>query len=121
MLYIILRADGDFGPDFCFSGLEGDLEPELVVDGCLLCGVSGADDVVQVSEAGDERADAVGGEPTAGLVPGLGGGAVGLDLEGPSGDGLRVAAGVEDGLVAGELCVAVGDDGPGVGGGDVRS
>lgn len=26
MLYIVVRADGDFGPDFCFSGLEGDLE-----------------------------------------------------------------------------------------------
>ena len=44
----------------------------------------------------------------AGLVPGLGGvageggGAVGLDLAGPSGDGLRVATGVEGGLVAGE-------------------
>ena len=58
-----------------------------------------------------------------GLVPGLGGvagesgGAVGLDLAGPSGDGLRVGSGVEGGLVAGELCVAVGDDGPSVGGG----
>ena len=37
----------------------------------------------------------VGGEPAAGLVPGLGGvageggGAGGLDLAGPSGDGLR--------------------------------
>ena len=95
MLYIFLRADGHFGPDFCLSGLEGDLEPELVVDGCLLGGGGVADDVAQVSEAGDERADVVGGEPAAGLVPGLGGvageggGAVGLDLAGPSGDGLR--------------------------------
>jgi hypothetical protein len=126
MLCIFLRADGHFGPDFCVSGLEGDLEPELVVDGCLLGGGGVADEVAQVSEAGDEGADVVGGERPAGLVPGLGGvageggGAVGLDLAGPSGDGLRVAAGVEGGLVVGELCVAVGDDGPGVGGGDVR-
>jgi hypothetical protein len=121
--YIFLRADGHFGPDFCLSGLEGDLEPELVVDGCLL-GVGGvADDVAQVSEAGDKRADVVGGEPAAGLVPGLGGaageggGAVGLDLAGPSGDCLRVGSSVEGGLVTGELCVAVGDDRPGVGAG----
>jgi hypothetical protein len=30
MLSIFLRADDDFGPDFRFSGLEGDLEVELV-------------------------------------------------------------------------------------------
>jgi hypothetical protein len=83
------------------SGLEGDLEPELVVDGCLLGGGGVADDVAQVSEAGDERADVVGGEPAAGLVPGLGGvageggGAVGLDLAGPSGDSLWVGSSVE--------------------------
>jgi hypothetical protein len=59
MLYIVLRADGDFGPDFCFSGLEGDLEPELVVDGCLLGGPGFADDVAQVAECGDEGADVV--------------------------------------------------------------
>src|SRR6266536_2304276 len=93
MLYIVLRADGDFGPDFCFSGLEGDLEVELVVDGCLLGGPGVADDVAQVAE---------------------GGGALGFDLAGPFGDGLGVASGVESGLVAGEAGVAVGDGGPGV-------
>ncbi len=59
MLYIVLRADGHFGPDFCFSGLEGDLEPELVVDGCLLGGGGVADDIAQVAEGGDEGADVV--------------------------------------------------------------
>src|SRR6266536_2034911 len=119
MLYIVLRADGDFGPDFCFSGLEGDLEVELVVDGCLLGGPGVADDVAQVAEGGDEGADVVFGQP-AGLVAGLagvageGGGALGFDLAGPFGDGLGVGSGVESGLVAGEAGVAVGDGGPGV-------
>ena len=36
VLHGYLRADGDFDPDFRFSGLEGDLEIELVVAGCLL-------------------------------------------------------------------------------------
>src|ERR1022692_5244850 len=106
LLYIVLRADGDFGPDFCFSGLEGDLEVELVVDGCLLGGPGVADDVAQVAEGGDEGADVVVGEPAAGVAEGLGGvageggGAVGFDLAGPLGDGLGIGSGVEGGLVA---------------------
>jgi hypothetical protein len=89
-------------------GQVGDLEPELVIDGCLLGGPGAADDVAQVAEGGDEGADVVFGEPAAGLVAGLGGvarecgGALGLDLAGPLGDGLGVASGVESGLVAGE-------------------
>ena len=119
MLYIVLRADGDFGPDFCFSGLEGDLEVELVVDGCLLGGPGVADDVAQVAEGGDEGADVVFGEPAAGVAEGLGGvageggGALGFDLSSPFGDGLGVASGVESGLVAGKAGVAVGDGGLG--------
>jgi len=42
------------------------------------------------------------------------GGALGLDLPGPLGDGLRIGSGVEGGLVAGEPGVAVGDEGLGV-------
>jgi len=44
LLYIVLRADGDLGPDFVLSGLEGDPEPELIVDSCLFgrLGVAGA-------------------------------------------------------------------------------
>ena len=127
MLYMFIRAERYFGPDFCLSGLEGDLEPELIVDGCFLGGDGVVDDVAQVAEAGDERADVADGKPAAGVMPGLGGvagdggGAVGLDLAGPSGDCLRVGSCVEGGLVAGELCVALGDDGAGVGGGDARS
>jgi hypothetical protein len=68
MLYGVLRADGDFGSDFCFSGLEGDLEVELVVDGRLLGGPGFADDVAQVAEGGDEGADVVFGEPVAGAA-----------------------------------------------------
>src|SRR6266568_2133255 len=98
MLYIVLRADGDFGPDFCFSGLEGDLEFELVVDGCLLGGPSVADDVAQVAEG----ADVIFGEPAAGVAEGLGGvageggGALGFDLAGPFGDGAGEPVGRED-------------------------
>src|SRR6266536_4279270 len=120
MLYIVLRADGDFGPDFCFSGLEGDLEVELVVDGCLLGGPGVADDVAQVAEGGDEGADVVFAEPAAGLGADLAGvagerrGALGFYLAGPPGDGLGVGSGVEGGLVAGQPGVAVGHDGEGV-------
>ena len=89
------------------SGLEGDLEVELVVDGCLLGSPGVADDAAQVAEGGDEGADVVFGEPAAGLVAGLGGvagqcrGALGLDLAGPFGDGLGVTSGIERGLIAG--------------------
>ena len=68
MLYIVLRADGDFGPDFCFSGLEGDLEAELVVDGCFLGGPGIADDVEQAAEGGNKGADVVFGESYTGCV-----------------------------------------------------
>jgi len=93
------------------SGFEGDLEFELVVDGCLLGGPGVADEIAQIAEGGDEGADVVFGEPAAGLVAGLGGvagecgGAFGFDLAGPFGDGLGVASGVEGGLVAGEAGV----------------
>ena len=70
---MFIRAERYFGPDFCLSGLEGDLEPELIVDGCFLGGDGVADDVAQVAEAGDERADVADGEPAGGLMPGLGG------------------------------------------------
>jgi hypothetical protein len=73
VLYIFLRADGDFGPDFRFSGLEGDLEVELVVDGCLLGGPAVADDVAHVAEGGDEGVDVVFGELAGGLAVGLAG------------------------------------------------
>ena len=78
------------------SGQVGDLEPELLVDGCLHGGISGADDVTQVAEADDEGADVVFGEPAAGLAADLAGvagercGPFGLDLAAPLGDGLRV-------------------------------
>src|SRR5271166_6927676 len=42
------------------------------------------------------------------------GGALGLDLAGPLGDGFGVGSGVEGGLVAGEPAVAAGDEGLGV-------
>jgi hypothetical protein len=61
-LCIFLRADGDFGPDFRFSGLEGDLEVKLVVDGCLLGGPGVADDIAQVTEGGDEGTDFIFGD-----------------------------------------------------------
>ncbi len=50
--------------NFWLSGQVGDLEPELLVAGCLHGGISGADDVTQVAEADDEGADVVFGEPT---------------------------------------------------------
>ena len=53
------------------SGQVGDLEPELLVDGCLYGGIGGADDVTQVAEADDEGADVVFGEPAAGLAADL--------------------------------------------------
>ena len=102
------------------SGQVGDLEPELLVDGCLHGGISCADDVTQVAEADDEGADVVFGKPAAGLAADLAGvaserrGPFYLDLAGPLGDGLGVGSGVEGGLVAGEAGVAVVDDGAGV-------
>ena len=105
------------------SGQAGDLESELLVDGCLHGGLGVADDVVQVAEAGDEGADVVFGELADGRVrvlagvAGERGGALGLDLAGPFGDGLGVGSGVEGGLVAGEPVVAAGDEGLGVFGG----
>jgi len=44
------------------SGLVSDFEPEPFVDGCLGGGLSVADDVAQVAEAGDEGTDVVFGE-----------------------------------------------------------
>lgn len=44
------------------SGQVGDLEPELVADGCLGRGLGVVDDVAQVGEAGDQSADVVLGE-----------------------------------------------------------
>jgi hypothetical protein len=63
----------DFGPDFRFSGLVGDLGVELVVDGCLLGRRGDADDVAQVAEGGDEGVDVVFGELAGGLAVGLAG------------------------------------------------
>src|SRR5712691_8444278 len=83
-------------------------------------GAGVADDVAQVAEGADEGPDVVFGERAAGLGAGLAGvagehgGALGFYLAGPLGDGLRVGAGVEGGLVAGEPGVAAGDDGAGV-------
>src|SRR5271165_1358908 len=115
-----LRADRHVGPDFVLSGQVGDLEPELFVDGCLHGGLGVADDVAQVAQAGDEGADVVFGELADGRVAVLAGvagergGALGFDLAGPLGNGLRVGSGVEGGLVAGEPGVAAGDEGLGV-------
>jgi len=101
------------------SGVVGDFEPELLVDGCLGGGLSVVDDVAQVAEAGDKGTDVVFGELPGGWlavaagVAGERGGAVVLDLPGPFGDGLGVGAGVEGGLVAGEPGVAAGDEGLG--------
>ena len=78
---------------------------------------------MQVAQAGDEGADVVFGELADGGVlvlagvAGERGGAFGLDLAGPFGDGLGVGSGVEGGLVAGEPGVAAGDEGLGVFGG----
>jgi hypothetical protein len=99
------------------SGLEGDPEPELIVDSCLLGRPGAADDIAQVTEGGDEGADVVFGEPAVRFAAGLDGvsgdcrGALGFDLAGPSGDGLGVGSDIEGGLVANEPGVAVGDDG----------
>ena len=104
------------------SGLVGDFEPELFVDGCLGGGLSVAEDVAQVVEAGDEGADVVFGELAdrrLAVLSGVAGehsAALVLDLAGPLGDGLGVGAGVEGGLVAGEPGVAVGNEGLGVAG-----
>jgi hypothetical protein len=90
LLYIVLRADGDLGPDSVLSGLEGDPEPELIVDSCLLGRPGAADDIAQVTEGGDEGADVVFGEPAVRFAAGLDGvsgdcrGALGFDLAGPS-------------------------------------
>src|SRR5215472_2930854 len=62
LVYESLRADGYLGPELALSGLDGDLEVELVVDGCLLGGPGVADDITQVAEGGDEGADVVFGE-----------------------------------------------------------
>ncbi len=105
------------------SGQAGDVEPELLVDSCLHGGLGVADDVAQVAQAGDEVADVVFGEladdrvAVLAGVAGERGGALGFDLAGPLGDGLRVGSGVEGGLVAGEPGVAAGDEGLGVFGG----
>ncbi len=102
-----IRADSHISPDFAFSGQVGDLEPELIVDGCLRGRVSIADDLIQFAEADDEGANVVFGEPAVGLAAALAGvagqcpGELGLDLAGPPGDGLGVGTGVEGGLVAG--------------------
>jgi hypothetical protein len=86
----ILRVDCHVGPEFALSGQVGDLEPELLVDGCLDGGVGVADDVTQVAETGDEGADVTFGEPaacvTAALagVAGQCGGPLGLDQAGHS-------------------------------------
>ena len=98
------------------SGQVGDLEAELFVDGCLHGRLGLADNVAQVAETGDEGADVVFGQLGGGLTAGLAGvarkrgGAVGFDLAGPFGDGVRVGSGIEGGLIAGEPGVAVGDD-----------
>ena len=47
------------------SGLEGDPEPELIVDSCLIGRLGGADDIAQVAETGDEGPDVIFGEPVA--------------------------------------------------------
>jgi hypothetical protein len=101
-----LRADRHVGLEFALSGQAGDLEPELLVDSCLHGGLGVADDAAQVAQAGDEGADVVFGEMAddrvtvlAG-VAGERGAALGLDLAGPFGDGLRVGSSVEGGLVA---------------------
>jgi hypothetical protein len=88
-----IRADRHVSPDFASSRQVGDLEPELVVDGCLHGGVSVADDFMQVAEADDEGTDVVFGELAAGLagVAGQRGGAFRLDLPGPPGDGFGSA------------------------------
>jgi len=65
LLHIVLRADGYLGPEFGLSGQVGDLEPELVVDGCFLRRSGIADDIAQVAEGSDEGADVVFGEPAA--------------------------------------------------------
>src|SRR5689334_19964540 len=116
-LHECLRADRHFGPDFVSSGQVGDLEPHLLIDGCLDGGLGVADDVPQVTEAGDEDVDVVFGELAEGRragVTGEGGGAIGLDLARPLGDGPGVGSGIESGLVTGQTCVAVSDDGLGI-------
>ena len=91
VLYESLRADRYLGPEFVLPGLEGDLESELGVDGCLLGWLGVSDEIAQVAEGGDEGADVVVGEPAAGLAGSLGGlageccGALGFDLAGPFG------------------------------------
>ena len=97
-------------------GQVGDLEPELFIDGSLHGGLSIADDVAQVAEAGDEGTDVVFGELADGGVAVLAGvagergAALGLDLAGPLGHGLRVGSGVRDSLVAGKPGVTVSDE-----------
>ena len=117
-LHECLRADRHFGPDFVLSGQVGDLEPHLLVDGCLDGGLGVSDDVPQVAEAGDKGADVDFGELAEVRRAGVTGegGALGFDLAGPLGDGLGVGSGVEGGLVAGKPGVAVGNEGLGVAG-----
>jgi hypothetical protein len=54
-----LRVDRHVGSEFVLSGQVGDLEPELLVDGCLYGGLGVVDDVAQVAEAGEDGADVV--------------------------------------------------------------
>ncbi len=109
------------------SGQVGDLEAELFVDGGLHRWLGVVNDVAQVAEAGDEVTDVVFGKLAGRLVvvsaggAGEHGSALGPDLAGPFGDGLRVGSGVEGGLVAGESGVAAGDEGLGVWPGDVST
>jgi hypothetical protein len=53
LLYESLRADRHFRPEFVLSGLEGDLQVELVVDGCLLGGPGVADDAAHARRGSD--------------------------------------------------------------------
>src|ERR1700691_1283219 len=91
-----LRADRHVCPEFVLSGQVSDLEPELLVDGCLHRWLGVMDDVVQIAEASDQSPNVVLGELTDRLravpagVAGEHGSALGLDLAGPLGDGLRV-------------------------------
>ncbi|MDI5964036.1 hypothetical protein [Streptantibioticus silvisoli] len=97
----------------------GQGQPELPVDLRRVRRVRLRQDGQQSAHRVDEPADLIAGESSRGLAvlanlgePDLRGDAFGLDLTAPGGDEGRVAAGLGDGTVLGELAIAFGDHAP---------
>ncbi|WP_157878561.1 hypothetical protein [Streptomyces chattanoogensis] len=114
---VLVGSDPD--QHFALSGLVGHMEPERPVETDLLPSLDATQRVQGISGRVDQLGDSLAGEDTAlGRAQlGRGGGATGFGFADPLGDGLGGSgSGIDEVPVAGELLVAVPDDGSSLGG-----